>query len=1149
MANNAGTLELLARELAEAFRPLEERLGDGGADALFAEMGLRLPAGVSGHSQLATALGSAVSAAAGLAPLIAQLTAAIDADDIGQIISASANLIAKIGEVTTAAGQVASGLDNASSSFPGLSPAERAELAEFAAELPARLIDFLVVEYLHSRAPNVTAALAVLGLIDRGPVPGDPTSALQPTYVQRALHLDRLDDLFSDPVEYARDVYGWSDIGFDGLALFQKLQRYLERDFDFPVQLITPPGEGAILEAFLFSLRVDDSRSPPGLIANLRFPGAQDFERTYPLAGPWSLRVNASGSFAADVEARIAPPVDVELIPPGGTVEASLAASLTAESASDPILLIGQADGSRLEAERIALGLGFAASWSSAEGRAKGEPLATAEFRGGKLVIDLSQGDGFIQTILSGLSVESTFELGARWRPSTGLVLDGGAGIELILPSHLEIGPIALQALFFRLGFSSEAPLELGVAVAFSTSLGPLTAAVERIGVVGRFTFPEGRDGNLGPANFAVGFQPPTGLGLSLDGGGFKGGGFLSFDPDNGRYAGVLELEFQEMIAIKAIGLLTTRLPGGEQGFSLLIVVSAEFTPIQLGFGFTLNGVGGLLGLNRTMRVERLRTGIRDNTLDSILFPTDVVENANRIISDVREVFPPEADRFVFGPMGKLGWGTPSLITLSIGLVIEVPDPFRIAILGVVKALLPDEEVALLRLQVNFLGVIDFEKRLLSFDASIYDSRLLTFTLSGDMALRLSWGENPNFLLSVGGFHPAYDPPPLALPDLRRLTLQLLTGNNPRLTLETYFAVTSNSVQFGAKLELYAGAGPFNVYGFLAFDVLFQFNPFYFVAAIAAMLALRAGSSSIASISLSLTLEGPTPWKATGTAKLKLFWFLTVKVRFSTTFGEERDTRLDDVAVLPLLTAALEQDANWRAEIPSHSHQMVSLREITAPEGDVVAHPFGVLTVSQKIVPLNLRIDRFGNQEPGDADEFRIGNVQAGGLPLGTTPVKESFAPAQFFDISDSEKLSRKSFEKYDGGIRIAESEELESDHYTRREVEYELTYIDSQRNLILWPLLIKPFALAFNAWAAKGAVARSSLSHARTGKPALAPDAVRVAQEGFGVVNVADLTAVNGNAAAASEAEALVMMNRIIEENPALAGEIQVVPRFEMNE
>ena len=38
--------------------------------------------------------------------------------------------------------------------------------------------------------------------------------------------------------------------------------------------------------------------------------------------------------------------------------------------------------------------------------------------------------------------------------------------------------------------------------------------------------------------------------------------------------------------------------------------------------------------------------------------------------------------------------------------------------------------------------MIDLEQESFSFDASLYDSKLLAFTLSGDMAVRLYWGDD-----------------------------------------------------------------------------------------------------------------------------------------------------------------------------------------------------------------------------------------------------------------------------------------------------------------------------------------------------------------------------------------------------------------------
>jgi hypothetical protein len=466
-------------------------------------------------------------------------------------------------------------------------------------------------------------------------------------------------------------------------------------------------------------------------------------------------------------------------------------------------------------------------------------------------------------------------------------------------------------------------------------------------------------------------------------------------------------------------------------------------------------------------------------------------------------------------------------------------------ILGVLRAVLPDEKAAILRVQVNFLGELNFERRQLKFDASLFDSKLLGFTLSGDMAIRLDWGADANFLLTVGGFHPAYQPPPMDLPAIRRLTLALLDGDNPRLKLEMYFAVTSNTAQFGAKLELYAAAWKFNVYGFLTFDVLFQFNPFYFIAEITAMLALRVGSSSFASIKLTLTLEGPTPWKAQGTARFKICWFFTLKVRFNKTFGETRNTTLQDVAVLPLLAAALSANDNWEGELPAQRHRLESVRESPETVNELLVHPVGTLKVSQKVAPLNVRIDRLGSQRPSDGHEFRITNVQPEANPLA---VQESFAPAQFFDLTDEEKVTSASFKQFESGVRVGDPERLHTGYAAARVVQYELKYIDSQRNQRLGRgELFDVDVVSFNTWTLSGAISTSELSFARNRKSSLAPEAVVVTQERFAIVNTGDLTLFDELSLLGSERAAAARLNTLLETNPSLRGTLQVVPAFEL--
>jgi hypothetical protein len=263
-----------------------------------------------------------------------------------------------------------------------------------------------------------------------------------------------------------------------------------------------------------------------------------------------------------------------------------------------------------------------------------------------------------------------------------------------------------------------------------------------------------------------------------------RGGGYLYLDYEKGEYAGALELVFSGFLQLAAIGLINTKMPDGSPGFSLLIIITVEFgTPIQLGYGFTLVGVGGLLGLNRTMRLEELAEGVRTGAIEHVMFPHDVVANAPQIISDMRRFFPPQPNTFLIGPMAKLGWGTPSLITASLGLIIEIP-PGNIAILGVLKCVLPHEDAALLLLQVQFIGALEVTKSRLWFFASLFGSRILFITIDGDMGLLISWGNEPQFVLSVGGFHPRFTPPPMPFPSPQRITLSILNESFARIRVE-----------------------------------------------------------------------------------------------------------------------------------------------------------------------------------------------------------------------------------------------------------------------------------------------------------------------------------------------------------------------------
>ena len=212
--------------------------------------------------------------------------------------------------------------------------------------------------------------------------------------------------------------------------------------------------------------------------------------------------------------------------------------------------------------------------------------------------------------------------------------------------------------------------------------------------------------------------------------------------------------------------------------------------------------------MNRTVKIDPLAEAVRTGAAENIMFPQDVIANAPQIISDLKKYFPAATDIFLIGPMAKIGYGTPTLISLTLVVIIE-SNPLAITILGVIKTVLPDENAAVLKLQVNFIGRVEPSNSLLWFEAGLFDSRILFITIEGGMGVLVNWGDNSNFVISVGGFHPRYNPPALPFQMPARLAINLLNESYARIRVEGYFAVTSNTAQFGARAELYFGFSAF----------------------------------------------------------------------------------------------------------------------------------------------------------------------------------------------------------------------------------------------------------------------------------------------------------------------------------------------------
>ena len=111
-------------------------------------------------------------------------------------------------------------------------------------------------------------------------------------------------------------------------------------------------------------------------------------------------------------------------------------------------------------------------------------------------------------------------------------------------------------------------------------------------------------------------------------------------------------------------------------------------------------------------------------------------------MSDLEQYFPPAYGQYVVGPTVELLWGEGGMFTASLGIFIEFPSPTRIIIAGKLHLLLPVPKAAVADVEMDLLGDVDFTAKLVAIDALLRNSRIAAFTLTGQAALRASWGRS-----------------------------------------------------------------------------------------------------------------------------------------------------------------------------------------------------------------------------------------------------------------------------------------------------------------------------------------------------------------------------------------------------------------------
>jgi hypothetical protein len=614
--------------------------------------------------------------------------------------------------------------------------------------------------------------------------------------------------------------------------------------------------------------------------------------------------------------------------------------------------------------------------------------------------------DGFVQQLV-GDDATASATLTVTVDTTRGLTFQAGSKNRADLPGSLSLPGIVLNGLGIELPASS--PDVFTLTGTLAGDLGPIHAVVQGAGVALTLNTAALLGGPGSPASLAL--WPPTGAGLTVDAGVVNGGGFVV--AKDGEYGGVLDLSLGP-VEIQAFGLL------GTDPFSLVLVLSVRFTPaIQLSFGFTLNAVGGLLALERTIATDALRAGLHDHTADTLLFPENAAAAAPTLLDLLRATFPPQPGGFVVGPLLELGWGTPvSFVTARVGVLIALPDP-KVILIGSLRVALPLPDAAIVDIRADLYGEITPDHLL--FLVSLTGSNVAGFALAGDFGMLIAWGDSPDLAISAGGFHPHYTPPG-ELAGMRRVSVDLSPPSFLTMRAEAYLALTSNSFQLGTRVELRADVAGVGAEGHLEFDALVRWAPtFHFEIDLSAGVSLYAFGESFASVDLVLHLEGPGPWIASGSASISLLFFDVDLDIPRIVWGDGDPTVPPLVHPQLLVHDELTKPACWEARLPPDTDMLVRLADL--PDDDtVVVHPLGALEARQHLLPLETVIDRVGPNAV-DVTRVNLGAPTVGGNPAAAVSgATDLFSPGEFLDLTDDQKLSRPAFEPFPSGVVMAAS-------------------------------------------------------------------------------------------------------------------------------
>jgi len=160
---------------------------------------------------------------------------------------------------------------------------------------------------------------------------------------------------------------------------------------------------------------------------------------------------------------------------------------------------------------------------------------------------------------------------------------------------------------------------------------------------------------------------------------------------------------------------------------------------------------------------------------------------------------------------------------------VAIDRGLNIGALGVARMQLPAPGIELVSIELALLIKYSESEGYFGVRAQLTDNSWIFSSdcqLTGGFAFYIFF-QTGHFLLTMGGYHPAFNKPP-EFPDIPRLGFNWQVLGFVQIKGEAYFAITSSAFMCGGRLEASAGIGGIRAWFTIYADILIQWDPFYY---------------------------------------------------------------------------------------------------------------------------------------------------------------------------------------------------------------------------------------------------------------------------------------------------------------------------------